>query len=229
MTQYPESYYTQNNYASYLEREDRYKRLAEDLHYDLFRKINFDKELKGESILDFGCATGFLVKALTNLGYETYGYDISKWATDYAVKTVGNAEEKIITNFDDLVGAESYKLMIALDVFEHLEVKQLKDVFNTVFCQYLLVRIPVTKITDGKYVLQVSENDPTHRIRWTKADWDTFFERNDFTLMFTLNLGSIYDTEGVFCAMYQRQYSCELIEGMVLVVKLKVTFQLVIT
>ena len=206
MTQYSESYYTQNNYASYLEREDRYKRLAKDLHYDLFRKINFDKELKGEAVLDFGCAVGFLVKALTKLGYDTYGYDISKWATDYAVKVVKNEEDHIVTEFDNLCRSSSYKLMIALDVFEHLEEYELHDVLKKVFCDYILIRIPVTKKTGGKYILQVSENDPTHHIRWTKADWDLFFERHGFTQMFTLNLGSIYDTDGVFCAMYKNKY-----------------------
>jgi 2-polyprenyl-3-methyl-5-hydroxy-6-metoxy-1,4-benzoquinol methylase len=204
MTQYSESYYTQNNYASYLEREDRYKRLAEDLHYDLFRKINFDKELSGKSILDFGCAVGFLVKALTNLGYDTYGYDISKWATDYAVNVVKNKDDRIVTDFNDLRRPNFYKLMIALDVFEHLEEYELADVLDNVNCEYMLIRIPVTRVTWGKYILQVSENDPTHHIRWTKDDWDGFFEGHGFTQMFTLNLGSIYDTDGVFCAMYKK-------------------------
>lgn len=204
MTQYSESYYTQNNYASYLEREDRYNRLAEDLHYDLFRKINFDKELEGESVLDFGCAVGFLVKALTKLGYDTYGYDISKWATDYAVNVVQNRKKQIITELEHLRGSESIKFMIALDVFEHLKEDELNDVFQNIKFKYLLIRIPVTNVTGGKYVLQVSENDPTHHIRWTKDDWDTFFKKHGFTQMFTLNLGSIYDTDGVFCAMYKK-------------------------
>ena len=30
--------------------------------------------------LDVGCAKGFVVEALTELGYDSYGWDVSEWA-----------------------------------------------------------------------------------------------------------------------------------------------------
>ena len=32
-----------------------------------------------DSVLDFGCARGYLVKALRKLAIMAYGYDISEW------------------------------------------------------------------------------------------------------------------------------------------------------
>ena len=42
--------------------------------------INYYKLNKGSKILDIGCAKGFLVKELNNLGMNAFGIDISKYA-----------------------------------------------------------------------------------------------------------------------------------------------------
>src|SRR5579862_3672374 len=39
---------------------------------------------RGDSILDFGCARGYVVRAFRELGYNAYGYDISRWAIENA-------------------------------------------------------------------------------------------------------------------------------------------------
>ena len=46
--------------------------------------INEMKPQKHETIIDYGCAKGFFVKALRRLGYQAYGVDISKYAIEHA-------------------------------------------------------------------------------------------------------------------------------------------------
>src|SRR5436305_1382867 len=37
-----------------------------------------------DTVLDFGCARGYVVKAFQELGYIAYGYDTSEWAVQNA-------------------------------------------------------------------------------------------------------------------------------------------------
>lgn len=53
-------------------------------HYSL-PAANSIKKIYGEvTFLDFGCAKGYLVKALRLLGLDAYGYDVSKYAVENA-------------------------------------------------------------------------------------------------------------------------------------------------
>lgn len=199
---YGEKYYRNNNYASYLERGDRYKRMVEELHHDLFRRINLHTFLSDRPVLDFGCAVGFTVKALQGLGYSAYGYDVSKWATDYAINVNGIAAENILTDLQP-VTSQRWGLVLALDVLEHIDQVELAKTLTALRTKYLLVRVPVCHEDGGQYVLDVSENDPTHIIRMKKDSWTWFLRNCGFETMFTLNLGNIYDSEGVLCALYK--------------------------
>ena len=72
--------------------DGRWKPVAKDImkHYNLSKK---------SKVLDIGCAKGFLVKDLVDLGIDAYGLDISKYAIENAqldIKdrlTVGSAEK----------------------------------------------------------------------------------------------------------------------------------------
>ena len=48
--------------------------------------IKYCRLKKGSKILDIGCAKGFLVKDLLNLGIDSYGIDISRYALDNSDK-----------------------------------------------------------------------------------------------------------------------------------------------
>jgi hypothetical protein len=71
---FDETYYRQGNYTSYLDREKRYYKTAEELS-------NFLKSVKLDELpfLDYGCAVGFLMSGFLNLKYEVadiHGYDV---------------------------------------------------------------------------------------------------------------------------------------------------------
>ena len=59
-------------YGGYFD-DGRWKLVAKDI-------INHYKLRKGSKILDVGCAKGFLVKELHNLGMNAFGIDISRYA-----------------------------------------------------------------------------------------------------------------------------------------------------
>ena len=63
---------------------------------DIIKHFNLHK---GQKVLDVGCAKGFLVKDLVDLGIDAFGIDISKYAIENSVKGikdrlfVGNANK----------------------------------------------------------------------------------------------------------------------------------------
>ena len=74
-------YFDSINYIDYEKRQEKYSRTAKDI------KKLFDMQVQ-DNILDFGCATGMLMKSLKDEGLSVYGYDIS----DYAL---GKAQRKV--------------------------------------------------------------------------------------------------------------------------------------
>jgi 2-polyprenyl-3-methyl-5-hydroxy-6-metoxy-1,4-benzoquinol methylase/ADP-heptose:LPS heptosyltransferase len=90
---------------------------------------------KGKSLLDFGCATGFLPAYARNLGFDAWGVDISKEAIQYGSEKfklgdrlqVGNSLKKLPKTIP-----QEYDIITSLEILEHLAnpqefVKQVYD------------------------------------------------------------------------------------------------------
>jgi 2-polyprenyl-3-methyl-5-hydroxy-6-metoxy-1,4-benzoquinol methylase len=200
---YDERYYTNNNYASYLERQERYKQLVIELHHDFFPKIGLGN-IANESILDFGCAVGFIVKAFKDLSYSNInGFDISEWAIEYGKNNLG-LETNITSSFDEVID-KSYKLVLALDVLEHIVAEDLHQILKKLKTEFLIIRIPVSAHDDKRYILDISEKDKTHIIRWTKQTWISMFELYGYIPIIPIQLHNIYDTNGVLCALFRHK------------------------
>ena len=81
--------------------------------------------IKGSKILDVGCAKGFLVKDLVDLGFEAYGIDISEYAIDNSPKDIrnrlktGNAKK---LPYED----NSFDLVISLNTIHNLNSNECK-------------------------------------------------------------------------------------------------------
>lgn len=196
MSAFEESYFNTGNYFNYLERQDRYERLAKDIS-----KLYSDTNLISprDKILDYGCATGFLMNGLHKQGFcNTYGYDISKWATSKI-----KPEHKII----ELNQRQVFDHCFCLDVLEHMTDEDIKSVFTKSFMSSVLtVRIPVS--LDGeKFHLSQSLADKTHINCKRKQGWIELLGSLGYDLLFTLNLSQIYDSDGVFCAALKRRYN----------------------
>lgn len=188
MKKFDKEYFQSVNYVDYLSRGDRYDKTAQEL-LDFFDKIEiFDKN---KYALDFGCAVGHLLNALIKRNVtRVYGVDISDWAIEYA-------REQDLPVAKEVRWDLHHSIVFALDVFEHMPVDKLREFFLKIKTDAIVFRIPVCKNKGEDYVLEVSRNDPTHVIRWTKDEWKNFFSMKGY-ITFNLNLYSLYNSEGVY-------------------------------
>ena len=187
---YDKQYFKSLNYTNYLGRRDRYLKLAFELH-ELLNKFHLiDKE---STILDYGCAVGFLMEGFHELGYKNvFGYDISQWAATQAK----NKDLKILSK----IKRESFNMIICLDVLEHMPDEEIHQTFALYQSQIMIVRIPCS--IDGKrFVFDISNQDQTHINRKAKAAWVKLLSQVGYETILPLNLLTIYDTPGVMSAL----------------------------
>lgn len=183
---YDENYFKSVNYVDYLNRSDRYDQLADEIMCHL-KVHNLDKG----PILDFGCAVGLLIDGLIKKGYkDVYGSDISDWALEQAKKRDLNVmKEPCYGTFHGVV--------FALDVLEHMSIKEMMDFLDQIRTKTLVFRIPIRREQDDDYYLECSRADPTHHICWTKENWRNVFEEKGYFCL-DLNLHTIYNSTGVY-------------------------------
>ena len=188
---YNEKYYKTGNYKNYLSKQKRYEKTAEELVH-LLKQLKLDN--KSIRILDYGCATGFLLDGFFKLGFKnTHGYDISEWA----LSKVGNHH-----NLISLHKKNYFDITTMLDVLEHMTDEQIYKAFDSIKTNMLIVRIPVSTDFGKSFHLEVSRADPTHINCKQKQDWIELLDNNNYQFIFELNLNSIYSTDGVFCAIF---------------------------
>ena len=145
---------------------------------------------RGCRVLDFGCARGYVVKALRWFGFEAFGVDISEWA-------IRNADEEVRAylnwseNSPPLL-PEEFDWVIAKDVLEHIP--QCDDAIT-----YLMETakvgvfavVPLSAEDGGRYVVPDYEEDVTHVHRLTLGTWARMFVRPGW------RVESVYRVEGV--------------------------------
>lgn len=100
------------------------------------------------SVLDVGCAKGFLVKALVELGVDAYGVDPSEYAfnevpADIKGRTVIGAAQQL--HDED----NSFDLVTCFDVLEHIPEKDVPQVLSEmlrVSKQWLIIRVATKEL-----------------------------------------------------------------------------------
>lgn len=199
MNPYTENYYRSGNYLNYLNKSEKYVKLSEDI-YDLFKKICILNNNHKYSWLDYGSGPGLFAKALRNLpcSLEVSVFDISQWSLSQLQKE----------NFKicDISKKCQFNIASFLDVLEHMADDEIINVFKNVFSEYLIIRIPVASndsFIKNKFHLEISNLDNTHINCKTKSMWQKFFSNMGYELLFNLNLSNIYDSDGVFCAVFK--------------------------
>jgi len=131
-----------------------------------------------ETVLDFGCAKGFMVYAMSLLGKNASGVDISEYAISAAMPQVKD-QLTLINTAEDIAG--HYNLLMAKDVLEHVPYNILPSMLKTFRqkCDKILVAVPLGE--NGKFRIRQYEMDVTHIIRepeefWLKALGDAGFK-----------------------------------------------------
>lgn len=111
-----------SGYASY----DRVSSNADIAAYLLWRNFRADR------VLDVGCATGYLVEALRDLGVEAWGCDASEYAVAHATE---GARGRVALG-DPLRGLPyedgAFPLVTALEVLEHLPPASVPDALREI-------------------------------------------------------------------------------------------------
>lgn len=186
-----------SNYVDY--RTKKFSDLADNI-------VNILSLNKEDRILDFGCATGALLKELKDKGfYNIKGTDISNWAIEYGKDTFLLDNELDFYNRNLLY--EDFDYIIMLDVLEHLPDYELETVLKLISKgnnnKKLLVRIPVSAIEGEDFVLEVSKNDRTHIQIHSKDWWIEKFNSFGFIFVIDVHENSIYSSNGVFCGVFE--------------------------
>lgn len=129
------------------------------LHLDMSR---------GDTVLDFGCARGYMVKAFEQIGYKAEGYDPSDWVITHCDPEVADKLRSYLFNGSD------YHWIIAKDVLEHLTIDELREAittFSAMTTKGIFVVVPLSPKYGQPYIVPEYEQDVTHVIRMPLEDW----------------------------------------------------------
>lgn len=137
---------------------------------------------KGDSVLDYGCARGYYVKALIGLGYEAYGYDVSEWA----IENCDPAVRSFCFYARPPAPSSAADYILCKDVLEHIALPELEKVvksFIDMTRKAALIIVPLANAECGMrkdeertYVSPVDNQDATHKIAWTLDEWLMFIQ-----------------------------------------------------
>jgi len=164
MNVFDEKYY-EDGIANHVSGYENYRWMPERTIREatsIISNVNF------ETVLDFGCAKGFMVYAMSLLGKQAFGVDISQYAVNAALPQVKD-RLTIIDTADDITG--NYDLLIAKDVLEHVPYDILPGMLKTFRqkCKNILVAVPLGE--NKKFRIRQYEMDVTHIIREPEEFW----------------------------------------------------------
>ena len=139
-----------------------------------------------EKLLDFGCAKGYLVKALRILDVDAYGVDVSEYAVGHADGDVRDFCWQI-SGCDDpgLFRDQQYDWLMAKDVFEHLTESELSTLLKRArpAVRKMFVAVPLAADDEcGKYIIPEYDRDITHVIRKSFGWWRKIFEAHEWNV-----------------------------------------------
>ena len=150
---------------------------------------------RGQTVLDYGCAFGFLVKALRLLGRKAWGVDIST----YAIENADPSEHCFLKAGNYLHGKAAFlqslhsDFCIAKDVFEHIPYSEIVEVFEWINADTMFAIIPLGE--NDKYRAPANNLDVTHKICKDETWWTNLLEKNGWELQdFTFRIEGIKDS-----------------------------------
>lgn len=144
-----------------------------------------------QSLLDFGCARGYTVRAMRDLGVAAFGYDVSRWAIDNA----DTAAYRYLTNNRTTAFPMNvlYDWIVAKDVLEHVPDVQptINDIMGSAR-RGVFVVVPLGYGQDG-YVVPEYDKDVTHIHRLTLQTWAGMFMRTGWSVEARYRLCGVKD------------------------------------
>lgn len=146
-----------------------------------------------DKVLDFGCAKGFLVKALRILDVDAYGCDISEYAIASADHEIKEFCRILNGNLTDLFADHKFDWVMSKDVLEHMLDEDIDNFLsNSIMITDRMFHVVPLGGEDGKYVIPAYELDKTHIQRHTIDWWVQKFKANGWN-----NIEYNYNVKGV--------------------------------
>ena len=134
------------------------------------------------SILDYGCAKGFLIKAFKLNGFvNTFGCDVSK----YAVENADAEVKKDITLLDnnknicEQFNGKVFDLVISKDVFEHIPLNYLPELLYQLskISKKMFLAIPLGD-ESNRFLIPEYHNDASHVTIISDRNWTDLFKKD---------------------------------------------------
>lgn len=116
------------------------------------------EQFNPKTVLDAGCAWGFLVEAFRNRGVEAYGIDIS----DYAIQNV-HPEMKPYCRIGSITEPlqQEYDLITCIEVLEHIAMQEAEKAIGNI-CTHANEVIFSSTPFDYKEVTHINVHDPEY-------------------------------------------------------------------
>ena len=179
--------YFENGIATNSSCYENYRWIPELTYPMAFSVAQYLKLSTASRVLEYGCAHGFLVKALNDFQILTYGIDISDYAIENCPPSI---REKVSVIHDSNIektlskmGANfPFDVVIAKDVFEHICSEDLDRVLNELsrITKMLFIIVPLGDM--GKYRIKAYHLDPTHIIAENEQWWQEKIQVNGFKI-----------------------------------------------
>ena len=152
-------------------------------------------------VLDFGCARGYTVRALREIGIDAYGVDLSQWAIencDPAVNGLVSCTSEIPPGID---------WVIMKDVLEH--VPRVADTIGGIMDAAqvgVFAVIPLSAQDNMPYIIPDYELDITHIHRLTLASWARMFIRHGWSVECRYRLRGVKDNYHGWLSWIRKDY-----------------------
>lgn len=142
-----------------------------------------------DTVLDFGCARGYVVRVLREMGCFAYGTDTSEWA----IANCDPAVAKYVST-DCNLGILRPDWVIAKDVLEHIPavvdtISQLMDAAQ----KGVFAVVPLSPFDNAPYVVEAYERDVTHIHRLALPSWAAMFMRPGWSVEARYRLHGVKD------------------------------------
>lgn len=138
---------------------------------------------KTNTVLDFGCARGFLVRAFRELSVSAYGCDVSTWA----IKNCDESVKDFV--FDAGSITKSYDWVIAKDVLEHVPLTALTETVSKLLASakvgmFIVVPLTTSEMECCEFICPRDNQDATHVIKWSLPTWLKFLRKIDQSFIY---------------------------------------------
>ncbi|MDE1817913.1 MAG: glycosyltransferase [Thaumarchaeota archaeon] len=165
-----EEVYDEGYYENYYDKYSGTRPYTRENFLPFFKEIanRIVKEFSPKTVLDAGCAMGYLVESLRDLGIEAYGFDISDYAINQARTNIRKYVKKqsILDPID-----KQYDLIVCIEVLEHLPEQMMERAIENL-CQNTSA-ILFSSTPDDK-------TEPTHQNVQDPGYWASHFAKFGF-------------------------------------------------